>query len=363
MIKKNNDQMSGKTFVRSFVIFVIIILISMMGIMYAVDPFLYYRDTNNKYWLDSMFVSSGLIKNYDYDTAIIGSSMFQNFKMDWFREKMGYKPVNLTMSGLDIEETEMLVQNVIREGKASRMIIALDMIQFNSTVSKGRYPEYLYDESVFNDYQYLLGYEAWLKFLPLDIAYNVGSKLFPSVVESYSSYTDKDVLGDRASTQKFGKDIVKNGYLSKNGSVSKQNVEGMRERMSSRLDEFIVNCDIENKNIEYIFVFPPYSALYWYNSQIEEYYDILIEFKKEIIEKFEKFDNVRLIDMQVVDEITDLDHYKDITHYDMYLQERIVDIIKDGSKDINLSNYEDFFEKMEKLLLQFKNDNEDWLNN
>ena len=129
------ENMQAKTFVKKFVLFTLIIIIIMMLIMYIVDPFLYYRETNNLYWLDSMFVSSGLIKNHEYDTPIIGSSMFQNFKMEWFREKLNYKPVNLTLGGLDIEETEMLMENVVREGKATRMIICFDLISFNLETS------------------------------------------------------------------------------------------------------------------------------------------------------------------------------------------------------------------------------------
>ena len=356
------EEIQGKNFVKKFVFSSIIILIIMMLIMYIVDPFLYYRETDNLYWLDSMFVSSGLIKNHNYDTAIIGSSMFQNFKMDWFREKLGYQPVNLTLGGMDVEETEMLMENVVREGKATRMVVCFDLISFNIETSKGRYPTYIYDDNKWNDFKYLLGYEAWTKFLPLDIAFNVLYQLFPNQMQEYVSYTDKDVLGNRVEKQKFGADIVKEGYLDETKTVSKQNTEGMRDRLSNRLDVFIQNCDFEqNSDIEYIFVMPPYSALYWYNAQQEGYYDILMDSKKEVVNKLSKYNNVRIIDMHAIDGIADLNHYKDITHYDMILQEQIVDRIKDETNDLNMENIEESIQKLNSILEQFKEENQDWL--
>ena len=357
-----NKQKQGKKFLIKFITIVIFIILIMMSIMYIIDPFLYYRETDNLYWLDSMFVASGLIKNHNYDTAIIGSSMFQNFKMDWFREKLAYEPVNLTLGGLDVEETEMLMENVTREGKAKRMVICFDLISFNSVTSKGRYPEYLYDDNTLNDYKYLLGYESWFKFLPLDIAFNVLYKIVPEKMEEYLSYTDKDVLGERVSKQKFGEEIVKNGYLDSTKTVSKQDTEGMRERLSKRLDEFIMKSDFNrNTDIEYIFVMPPYSALYWYNAEKEGYYNILMDFKEEVVNKLSKYENIRIIDMQTLDEIVDLNHYKDITHYDMVIQEKIVDSIKKADKDLTTENVNESVLKLKELKNEFKENNKDWL--
>lgn len=361
---KLNKEINGKKYIKKFLIITLIILVFMMLIMYIVDPFLYYRKSNNLYWLDSMFVASGLIKNHEYDTAIIGSSMFQNFKMDWFREKLNYKPVNLTLGGMDVEETEMLMKNVIRENKAKRMVICFDLISFNIQESKGRYPIYLYDDTVLNDYKYLLGYEAWMKFLPLDIAFNVGYKIMPQFFENYISYTDVDILGSRVNKQKFGEEIVKYGYINGTNTVSNQDINEMRKRLSNRLDVFIENSNFEeNKDIEYIFVLPPYSALYWYNAEKQDYFTILLDFKKEVVQKLSKYENVRIVDMHTINEITDLNHYKDITHYDMVLQEMIVDVIKDKSRDLNLSNIDDANKNLIELLEEFKRDNNEWLKN
>ena len=33
-----------------------------------------------------------------------------------------------------------------------------------------RFPDYLMDDNPWNDYRYLLGYETWMRFIPIDIA-------------------------------------------------------------------------------------------------------------------------------------------------------------------------------------------------
>ena len=48
---------------------------------WCIDPYMLYRVRDNQYLLNSRLVTPGLIKNYDYDTVLIGSSMIQNTDM------------------------------------------------------------------------------------------------------------------------------------------------------------------------------------------------------------------------------------------------------------------------------------------
>ena len=56
---------------------------------WCIDPYMLYRVRDNQYLLNSRLVTPGLIKNYDYDTVLIGSSMIQNTDMQRFRDTLG----------------------------------------------------------------------------------------------------------------------------------------------------------------------------------------------------------------------------------------------------------------------------------
>jgi len=81
---------------------------------------------------------------------------------------------------------------------------------------------------------------------------------------------------------------------------------------------------------QYIFFFPPYSALFWLKTKVEDYFNLLMNGKKEFIQRFNRYENIRIIDMQDCCEIIDLDNYRDATHYNPVIQELIIDKIVDG---------------------------------
>lgn len=337
-----------------------IILVVMMLFSYIMDPFLHYRIGDNKYFLNSRFVTYGLLKNYDYDTVIIGSSMIQNFNMQSFRDKLDYNPVKATIGGMNVCEIEMMNKLVNNTDKAERVIISLDMTEFNDKVDENRFPSYLYDESKFNDYKYLLGYETWIKYMPRDVAINSLYKMQIDIPFRYVRMANPDYLSDWSLNCSFGSDIVKNQYINGMHLVSNQDNEKMYDNMNARFEKFIVEVELDSEK-EYIFLFPPYSALYWYYVDKLGYRDDLIEFKKNIVKELDKYDNVRIVDMQDIEDISDLDHYKDITHFDTTVQEKIVDAIKDMNYDVTIINIDDKINKMLELVDEFENKNKEWL--
>ncbi len=89
-------------------------------VVYAVDPFFQFRVRDNTYTLNGLYVSPGLIKNYDYDTLIIGSSMTQNFDMDQVREVLGVKPLHIGIGAMHARKCRSTLRLPIRSGRQKR---------------------------------------------------------------------------------------------------------------------------------------------------------------------------------------------------------------------------------------------------
>jgi len=304
--------------------------------IYFVDPWLYYRiDQENQNWLDGAYVAPGLIKNQEYDTAVIGSSYFQDFRMDWFRNKLSLNPVNLTVPGLDLYETACLSNAVVRQGKANTQIICLTYYNFEAgIVDRGRIPEYLLDHSKSNDIQYHFSYEAWLKFMPLDLATRVIDRIFPQKLEKYRSMMNPDALGNEMNRFEFNENILMNGYT-KQQVFSDVEAEAKLFKMK---DTFMAyqNLMQYDGQTQYIYVLPPHSSLYWHYLKEQNLLKTYEDFEYYVIEALSHYDNVRVVNAQTIDEITDLNHYRDTTHYDLAVQEKIVDLIRDGNDDLTL---------------------------
>ena len=168
-------------------------------------------------------------------------------------------------------------------------------------------------------------------------------------------------MGNWSEGTLFGEDIVKSKYQNNLESVSSQNVDGMLERMKLKFDKDFYTTFNENHSKEFIIVLPPYSALMWYEAECEGYLDILYDFKKYIVNKFDKLENVTIFDFQDFDEIVDLDNYKDTTHYKPELNDMIIENIYRNKSTINSNNVDEKIYKLDTLINNFKIENEDWL--
>ena len=98
------NKPSPLKWIRNFLCILLAILLFLSGIAYIVDPFMQFRVRDNAYFLEEWYVSGGLIKNYDYDTLILGSSVTQNFDMDVFRQELGVKPLHIGLGAMSPEE-------------------------------------------------------------------------------------------------------------------------------------------------------------------------------------------------------------------------------------------------------------------
>ena len=356
---------------KKFCILTIIILFISLGITsfggYLLDPAMYYRIPKFKTYCTEQYTTAGIIKNSSAEVAIIGSSMMQNTNVNLVEDEFNLEAKRYTLSGMTIDEIVMLVNRAIRvENNVDMFIINLDISMFNSEKDNAynRLPKYIYDENKINDIKYLLGYDVWFKFIPFNIIYNlacnIDSNITNSIEETFKNPTTVDLMGNWSSAD-FGENIVKDKYISGAEAVSKQNLEGMLQRMINRFDEDFYKTFEENNDKEFKFIFPPYSALMWYNAEQEGYMDILLDFKKYIVDKFEKLDNVEVYDFQDYDGITNLDNYKDTTHYISKFNDMMIKDIANNNNIINLDNVNIKINKLRSLLNEFKEKESNWL--
>ena len=121
-------------------------LISLLcAVTYIVDPYFQYRVKDNSYMLNGYYVGPGLIRNYDYDTLIIGSSMTQNFDMDIFRENLGNSPLHIGLGAMNWTEIKEMLCFADSVGKATDYYVCVDLGGFRDN-RESRLATYLLDD-------------------------------------------------------------------------------------------------------------------------------------------------------------------------------------------------------------------------
>ena len=202
------DKPNAGKWIVSFFSIVLVALSLLSAIAYIVDPFFQFRVRDNSYKLSEWFVSSGLIENYDYDTLIIGSSMIQNFDMNVFRNELGAKPLHIGLSGIRLPEIAQLMNLAYDVNKSENYYICVDLSVFTRDDTESRYPEYLLKKDILSRFRYLLSYEVWFRYIPVDVGFVLLDLMKVNLPEKFAYNKSVDRLGDWRLDHKFGKDIV-----------------------------------------------------------------------------------------------------------------------------------------------------------
>lgn len=354
-----------KKFIITFAIVSIVILCCIMVVNYFVDPFFQYRIKDNRYILSPQFSDAGLIKNYDYNSIILGSSMVQNFDLSILKKDPDMKPLKLTLGGLNLKETKS-IDSLIDKNKIHTYIINIDIASFGRDVYKeeNRFPSYLFRDGILDNLQYLLAYETTVRYTPADIGLgfylkNKSMDEIPSKIKKRIRIDDIGNFGDLALFNNA--EGVKFEYLY-GFAVSSVNTKGLDSRMKNNLDTTFTFLDIKNHpQTEYVFILPPYSALYWFHSKLNGYYNNYMNFAHTFVRETENYDNVKVICFYDLEEITDLNNYSDLTHFNPAISDKIVHNIFTDDYDLNSSNIEYRLNKLDSLTNIFIQRNIDWL--
>jgi hypothetical protein len=330
--------MTKKTWVKNWLILSFGIVFIIFIFNFIVDPFEYYRKATIYkvyYKNDERYRNPGLIKNYDYNSVLIGSSMTQNFLISDLNTIMN-KTIKITARGLSPYEISIIFNKLFNDNKnIKKCLISIDIsTYFNSikSIYKGaEIPYYLYDNNIFNDYKYLINIST-LK------------KSFNSLQKSFN-FNKEDPLYKYEYMFQW-EHIYKNSFGRKNvyKFYNENKLKKIRTKSYSfndaklSFDKNILSYIKKYPNIEFILFFPPYSIMEYLrwkeNLELNKY----LTFKEYLYNLSISNKNIFLYDFQVSQIVNDLDKYKDLTHYNQSINRWMIKQIKNKQYYINKNN-------------------------
>lgn len=322
--------MDYKSYFKKTIIYTLAALVVIGALVVIIDPFVHYHKPIGKLVeceTDERGALIGVAKNMDYDTALIGSSMSENFKASWFEDGiLGNECVKLCMQGAHFDDFSRLLNVVTKKPDVKRIIYSLDNYvllnvpdEYPTTI-----PDYLENDTIKDDAYYLWNKSVTFYYLPIFLANNVMSGYNADSAYSWADrYTfekyvaratyDPVRLVRRAEEEPFDK------YF----SLGEQFLNGIIPYIEARPD------------IEFDFYAPPYSILYWDDCVLRGRLTSEICLLNEVYEKLLEYDNVRIFYFQDnYDIITNLNNYKDYSHYSQDINYYIYECIRDGKEEI-----------------------------
>ncbi|MGL5124787.1 MAG: hypothetical protein ACRC6U_02210 [Fusobacteriaceae bacterium] len=314
-----------KYFFKSIVLIVLPLTIIMI-LNFKIDPMRFYRNpttyTVEEWRDDERILNAGIIKNSNFDSILIGSSMTRNFDTDKIDEIFNWKTIKLTMSAAtqrDIFYTYNFVKEVNPNFK--NIIMAIDIATFfeNKDFQKIDFDKSFYVKNKMINLGYLLNFRTIkysLEFLKLNI------------LKSKKEIKDIYKLGYK---YEYKKDNVLNLVKTSNVNFSSnfenevpdtKILENMKDNYNNNLKVILEN----SKDKTFYLFFPPYSIHYYDNlidaRTIDEYYN----FKNFLVKELSKYENVKVYDFQDIDSIvSNFDNYGDLMHFSPKISQEILE--------------------------------------
>ena len=299
----------------------------MMGtINVVIDPLFQYHKPwfgLKPYIVSETYQNPGIAKNFDFDNALVGNSLTENFLVSDLNDALGGKTVKLTGDGTYVVHwvhTLEILAN--RKEQPKKILIDLDPYIFTipseEPKSESHLQFYLLDNNYLNDVEYLFNFTLTKNYTYRTIDTNIRNE-----IQDYN----KVHMWPEEEMEPGKEKAIENYYIYKSKGFNQKCL--YTEDNLNLLKEYFEKME----NTEFIFFCAPFSVLYWYDI-IEE--GLFLEYKHEYEKTFRfmsQFDNVSVYfwtDEQMLRVVSDLDNYVDSFHYAQHINKEMLKRIGDN---------------------------------
>ena len=329
--------MKSKKYVITTLIITSSLLLLIGSFNVIIDPLFQYH----KPWFgmesvvtDERYQNAGIAKNFEFDNAVLGNSMCENFIVSDVNDTFGGTTVKLTASGAYCKELTYYLRILNKKVDLKTVFFNFDigMVEFPFDSLRFEIPEYLYDYNFLNDVNYFFSFDVLKNFSISSVKANL--------TDSIPDYNRVFCWSDSV---KFGKDILLQGY---------KRVEIVDEEPD--IEVYIYNA-VKNAELltpffesmpdtDFVMFFSPYSMLFW-DEQVRgnkletEKVGLLVAYERML-----EYNNVKIYlwtDNEMLGIMSDLDNYKDMKHYSPEINKTILRRIKSGEGLLTEENYID----------------------
>ena len=324
----------------------------------TVDPFFHYHlpDTSGYYYElnNERSQNDGIIKHFEYDAVITGTSMTENFRTSLADRLFGKKFIKIPFSGATFKEIDDNLETVLRENPDIQLIIrGLDMNKFADDKDAmredlGEFPTYLYDDQIFNDVRYVFNRNV------------IFDRVYPMIRENNKKgfepgITSFDQYANWMKNFTFGMSSVARKGIAETDPVPEVHMtEEEREVILASTEQNITSLARAYPDVDFYYFFTPYSAVWWNSLVKDGTIRKQLEMERLVIEEILECDNIRLFSFNnLTDLTTDINNYKDITHYGIWINDLILNMMKDGKCLLTKDNYEAYLEAEEAFYTSF----------
>ncbi len=273
-----------------------------------------------------------LLRREPYDTVVVGSCMAQNFQISQMENVPGWgRVIKATGGGASTKTLERFMQAAFDAGKTKRIFLTLDTpLTTGGGIYnlEGQVLDYLYDNNVWNDYQYFLSWDVLTGAVPRTLKANLGDKrLARSLDRDRMFFWD---YGDRA--DRYNEDAVRQGFERWGAELEATRSEAPQQAavFQKTFEDRLIHQMRKHPEVQFTVCFAPYSSAFWYAVRAYGGLEPFLAARANLLRQMLALDNVEVFEFQGDPIVTDLAHYSDPWHYDATVNAWIINEIQEG---------------------------------
>lgn len=314
----------------------LVLLVILGGATAVIDPFFHYHAPLEglEYPIDNQrYQNDGIVRNFEYDALITGTSMTENFKTSEFDELFGANSVKVSYSGGTYAELFSNLQQAMESNPDIQTVLfcidewflfsGRDMI-----LADGEYPTYLYDDSLLNDVEYVLNKEI-LCSDTLEVLFYTRDGNTTTSFDDYSSWVFP-----------YDKDVVLGTYTRPaQAETLSEFTEENRSNLTTMLQSTALTLAEAYPDTEFLYYFPPYSILNWDANNRQGTLEQHVEAFRLASELLLEAENIRLFSFYTdYKTITNLDNYRDTVHHSNEINSLLLQRFAAGEYELTKEN-------------------------
>ena len=317
----------------------IAVILLVLLVMVIFDPYFHYHGKipGIKYRLyNERYMNSGIVKNFEYDAIITGTSMNQNFKTSQLDELWGTNSIKVTFSGAGFREIKENLERAFESDNEIKYVLwgvdYLGLFRDADWRQYDDYPEYLYDNNLLNDVSYVWNKELIFQGLVTNVLMTLQGKESTSFDE-YSSWEGGRGWESISKTYWRSEEILPMQY-----ELSSVDEDIVRENIRTNIIDLVK----ANPDVEFILFYTPYSALYWESLYRDGTLEKQLMCEKIATEMLLECENIHLFTFCQETEMTgNVNNFRDKEHYVAEINDLILQWMTEGKGLITKDNYEE----------------------
>lgn len=318
-------MLSKKNAMKRLGIWIVVFLFLIVAIVYIFDPFYQYHEPipgMKRVLNDRDYQVVGTIRNFEYDSVILGSSVAENFDGDYFDEQFNCSSIKIVRASSSTADLLYYLQMAHEKRDLKNVLWCMDNFALidsdEITHNENKALQYLYTDTILDDEEYLFNKDVLMMKIPLTIAYSVLGINTDGAAYDWSR--DKEFSASKAMR----------AYTKQNPIV--QEMKWEQERIFLEKNMEMIEAEIQNHpEVDYTIVFPPYSMLWWDSAYVNGLEELYFEVLERALNGLCSYENVKVHYFQHErDIICDLDNYMDMIHYGPWINQYMLEKILTG---------------------------------